>query len=76
MTEEIESNIILEDNFQYFCDDTYYALSSKPQKYKIIAILSFNNKLYISVLCNLSLIANENKETLISIFKYLKNKYH
>jgi len=62
MTEEMENNIILEDNFQYFCDITYYALPPKPQKYKIIAILAFNNKLYKSVLCNLSLIVNENKE--------------
>ena len=76
MTEDMEKNIILEDNFQYFLDITYYALPPKPQKYKIIAILAFNNKLYKSILCNLSLIANENKETLITLFEHLKIKYH
>ena len=69
MTEDMEKNITLDNNFQYFCDITYYALPPKPQKYKIIAILAFNNKLYKSILCNLSLIANENKETLISLFE-------
>ena len=75
MNEEMEKNIILEDNSQYFADITYYALPPKPQKYKIFAILAFNNKLFKSVLCNISLIANENKETLITLFEYLKEKY-
>ena len=44
-------------------------------EYKILIILAFNSKEFKSILCNITLIANENKETLITVYEYLKNKY-
>ena len=75
MTEEMEKNIISENNIQYFTDITYYALTPKPCKYKILILLAFNSKEFKSILCNITLIANENKETLITVYEYLKIKY-
>ena len=44
-------------------------------EYKILIILAFNSKEFKSILYNILLIANENKEILITVYEYLKNKY-
>ena len=41
---------------------------------KIFIILAFNKDLYKTILFNIFLIYNENKETFINIFNFLKNK--
>ena len=75
MSSEMESYIVDEDNTQFFCDVTYYAIPPNQSKYKIFLLLAFNKKLYNSILCNISIIANENKETFITLFNFLKSKY-
>ena len=76
MTKEMESNLISEDNTQYFADCTYYAIAPNKNKYKLFLILAFNKKKQKSVLCNILIICNENKETFITVFNFLKNKYN
>ena len=39
-------------------------------------MLAFNKKLYRTIICNISIIANENKETFIVLFNHLKIKYN
>ena len=58
MNEEMESNIKEKDNIQFFTDITYYAILPKPVKYKILILLSSNNKEFKSILCSIALIAN------------------
>ena len=76
MTKEMENNLISEDNTQYFADCTYYAIPPNKNKYKLFLILGFNKKKQKSVLCNISITCNENKETFITVFNFLKNKYN
>ena len=76
MNEEMESDIKEKDNIQFFTDITYYAIPPKPVKYKILILLVFNNKEFKSILCSIALIARENKETLITVYEFLKNKYN
>ena len=45
-------------------------------KFKLLVILAFNRELFKSIIINLSLIQNENKETFVTILSYLKNKYN
>ena len=75
MTDFMTQNIINKSNIQYFIDVTYYATPPNNKKFKILIILAFNRDSYNTILCNISIISNENKETFISIFNYLKNKY-
>ena len=42
---------------------------------KGLIILAFNNESFNTILCNISIISNENKETFISILDHLKTKY-
>lgn len=65
MAKDMEANIKLENNIHYFADITYYAIPPNQSKYKIFILLSFNNNLHKTILCNISNIANENKETFI-----------
>ena len=76
MTKEMENNLISEDNSQYFADCTYYAIPPNKSKYKLFLILAFNKKKQKSVLCNISIISNENKETFITVLNFLKIKYN
>jgi len=76
MTKEMEQNITEENNIRYFSDTTYYAIPPNKFNYKIFWILAFNNKLHKAILCNISIISNENKETFITkinIIFYLKS---
>ncbi len=76
MTKEMEHNITEENNIQYFSDTTYYSMPPNKFNYKIFLILAFNNKLHKVILCNISIISNENKETFITkinIIFYLKS---
>ena len=72
----MKDNIILKENTQYFSDITYYAVPPNKSNLKIFVLLAFNKNLYKTILCNISLIYNENKETFISIFNFLKNKFN
>ena len=76
MTKNMITNIINKDNIQYFMDVTYYATPPNTSKYKLLVILAFNRDLYKSIICNLSILQNENKETFVTILDYLKNKYN
>ena len=76
MTKSMAENIKLNDNIQHFMDVKYYSSPPSKVKYKLFVILVFNQQKYKKVLCNLSLIENENAETFITILAHLKNKYN
>jgi len=68
-------NINIKNNIQYFLDVTYYTTPQNNKKYKLIILLTFNLNLYTTILCNISIIANENEETFVTLFEYLKNRF-
>ena len=68
MNGNIKINIKRVNNIQSFLDAT----PPNKNKYKLLA---FNKELYKTIICNLTLIQNENKEVFITLFKYLVNKY-
>ena len=76
MSQEMEININKKENIQYFFDVTYYATPPGIHNYKLLIILTFNRELFKTIFINLTLIQNENKETFVIIFSYLKNKYN
>ena len=57
-------------------DITYYATRLNINKFKLLVILAFNRDLFKSILCNITIIQNENKETFIETLNYLKLKYN
>ena len=65
MTKEMEENIQLNFNLQYFSDVKYY----------LFVLLAFNKNLYKSILCNIPLISNENIETFSTLLEFLNNIY-
>ena len=75
MTKQMIENIANQNNTQYFMDITYYATPPNNQKFKILIILAFDNTKYSTVLCNISLILNENKETFYSVLEYFNKRY-
>ena len=76
MNKEMELNISNKDNSQYFIDITYYATPHNNKNYKLFVILAFNYKEYKTIICNISIITNENTETIITIIEYLRDKYN
>ena len=76
MTTEMIDNIKKENNIQYFNDITYYAVPPNKNRYKIYILLAFNKDLFKTIICNISLITNENKETFFVLYNYFKNKYN
>lgn len=76
MTKEMETNLISNNNIQYFSDVTYYCVPPNNKKYRLFVLMSFNKEKYYSTLCNLSLICNENIETFYIILDFLKHKYN
>ena len=62
MTEEMINNINNPNNIQYFNDIIYYAIPPNKNHYKIYILMVFNKDLYKTIICNISLISNENKE--------------
>ena len=72
MTDFMIKNIINKNNIQYYMDLTYYATLQNNKKLKIIIILAFNRDINNAILCNISIISNENKEAFYSIFNYFK----
>ena len=74
MSDEMEENIKNNKNTQYFIATTYYATPPNSAQNKIMVILAFNSESFKSILCNLSIISNENKETFFTIFEYLKHR--
>ena len=71
----MEYNIKLISNIQYFNYITYYAIPPNQSKYNIFILLAFNRDYFKTILWNISIISNENKETFIILFYFLKNKY-
>ena len=65
-------NLIDTNNIQYFCDTTYNAV---PYSNKIWVLVAFNYKVQHSILCSLALIKNENKETFLTMYDFLEQKY-
>ena len=76
MTTNMETNIQKKNNIQYFLDVTYYVTPPTNKKYKLFVLLAFNKDLFKTIICNLSIIENENKETFVTILEYLKVKYN
>ncbi len=72
MNTETKEDIKNEKNIQYFLDGKYYATPPNNKKYRILIILSFNSELFRTLLCNISIISNENKATFCTILNYLK----
>ena len=48
------------NNKQYFNDITYYAIPPNKNYYKIYILMTINKDLYKTIICNISLISNEN----------------
>ncbi len=76
MSDDMEENIKNKNNSQYFLDTTYYATPPNSKQNKIVVLLSFNTESYKTLLCNLSIITNENNETFFTLFEYLRNRYN
>ena len=60
---------------QVFCDTTYHALPCKSTYFKLWILVGFHKGLYKTVLLCISLIKNENEETFVKIFDYLKQRF-
>ena len=75
MTKEMENNLTNNNNIQYFADITYNAVPYSNKKFKLRILIAFNKEVQHSILCCLALIKNENKETFLTMFEYLINKY-
>ena len=67
MNDKMKKNITLEDIIQYFLDTTFDCVPSQHKGIKLFVILAYNKKLNKNLLCLLSLIYNENVETLVEI---------
>ena len=76
MSKEMEENIKSPENTQYFSDVTYYCVPLNNKKHKLFTTLAFNKRKYHTVLCNLSMIQNENIETFYTVLEHLKNRYN
>lgn len=74
-SDNMEPNIRKAENIQYFMDVTYTVTPPNTQEYKLLTLLAFNRIEYKSIICCLSIIQNENKETFIEILNFLKIKY-
>ena len=75
MNDNMVSNINNKDNIQYFFDCTYYFIPPQCKTLKMWIILAFNKNYNKTVICNITLLKNENYETFDILLKYLKNKY-
>ena len=75
MNSKMKKNLILKDNIQFFADTTYDCVPPHNCKMKLFILLAYNKNLNKILLCMMALIFNENKETLESIFKFLKLNY-
>ena len=76
MTTNMEINIQKKNNIQYFFGVKYYVTPPTNKNYKLFALLAFNKDLFKTIICNLSIIENENKETFVTKLEYLKLKYN
>ena len=75
MNEKMEDNIQNINNTQFF-SDCYYAIPPFNKGAKLWILLAFNNTLMKTLLCTISLIKNENKETVTALLDYLHLKYN
>ena len=76
MTDDMIKNIKEEGNVQFFSDTTYYCIPPQCKSLKMWIMLSYNKKYNKFLICNISLIKNENIETFKSIITYLKETYN
>ena len=76
MTENMIKNIKLEGNTQYISDTTYYCIQPQYKTLKIWILLAYNKNINKTMICNISLIKNENFETLKCILIHLKGNYN
>ena len=60
---------------QVFCDTTYHALPCKSTHFKLQILVGFHKVIYKTVILCISLIKNENEETFLKIFDYLKQRF-
>ena len=75
MIKLMSENISNPKNIQYFDDTRYNTVPYSSKKIKLWVLVAFNKVHQRTILCCLALIKNENKETYLTIFDYLKNKY-
>ena len=76
MTEDMIKNINLVGNIQYFSDTTYYCIPPQCKSLKMWVLLSYNTDYNKTLICNISLIKNENYETFRMVLNYLKDNYN
>jgi len=72
----MKKNLNLEGNIQYFLDTTYKFIPPQSSGMKLFVIVTYNKKLNKTLLCNLSLIYNENVETIEKLLEFLKDVYN
>ena len=75
MNNQMINNFKNKNISQYFCDTTYYAVPPGYKDIKLFVILAFDQLEKKTLLLCMSLIKNENYETILEIIKYLKNNY-
>jgi len=68
MNEDMENNIQNTYNMQYFSDTKYYVIPPYNKSYKLLILLTFNKKFMKTLFSSMTLIKNENKETIIKVF--------
>ena len=76
MTNDMIQNIKEPENIQYFSDTTYYCIPPQCKSLKMWILLSYNKKYNKILICNISLIKNENLETYKKILLYLKDTFN
>ena len=75
MTNEMIKNIKDDSNIQYFSDTTYYCIPPQCKSLKMWILLAFNKNKNKVIICNITLLKNENYETFVTLINHLKNTY-
>ena len=75
MNNNMKDNLTSNENTQFFADTTYNCVPPQNKGMKLFIIISYNSKHNKFLLCLLSLIYNENKETFEAIFNFLKYNF-
>lgn len=73
MSDKKEDTIKLNSNIQYFSDITLLCKTTQKNKLIIFILFEFNKEYFKIILCNISLIYNENKETFLIILLFILN---
>ena len=72
----MKNNIKEKGNIQYFSDCTYFCIPPQCKSLKMWVLLAYKKNLNKIIICNISLVKNENYETFDIIIKYLKSEYN